>query len=197
MQKTKISEESVILSTVVPVGVVRIVKMKTIRNYVSSEHPTTSREMEYRGVLDYEYSTEISPLDITEVRRIAYGLANHVADLVAQIDQRWHICNSRIHIFPIVNLFGTADLELVHDWRNVVNRSTGNLKYLHQDRSKHSFGRILKRKEEKRSGYLSDAHDANQGVVVQSSRHPCTYIPVFAVSRLPRQSHRLLVVACC
>ena len=37
---SEISEES---SSLVPVGVVPIVKMKTIRNYVSSEHPTTSR----------------------------------------------------------------------------------------------------------------------------------------------------------
>jgi len=68
--------------------------------------------------------------------------------LSLQIEYRWHIADSRVHILAIIGSFRAADFEFVlHGW-HVINGSTRNVKYFEQDGSQHSLGSILKQKDE-------------------------------------------------
>ena len=63
--------------------------------------------------------------------------------LVAQIDQGWHIGDSCVEMFSIISLLRAANFEFIHDWRYMINRSTSNLKNIHEHSAKHSFRCVL------------------------------------------------------
>ena len=76
--------------------------------------------------------------------------------LVTQVDQVGHICYTRVYIFSIIYLLGTIYFEFIHNWGDVINRNTCYFVYFHQNRSQHSFCRILKEKKIQTSTYLGD-----------------------------------------
>ena len=67
--------------------------------------------------------------------------------LVTQVDQVGHICYTRVYIFSIIYLLGTIYFEFIHNWGDVINRNTCYFVYFHQNRSQHSFCRILREKK--------------------------------------------------
>jgi len=88
--------------------------------------------------------------------------------LVAQVENRWHIRNSRVHVFSFVCSLRAIDFEFIHDrghvipiiekikllgpkhidWRYVsiipnLQGASSDFKHFHQDRSEHALSRIL------------------------------------------------------
>lgn len=49
---------------------------------------------------------------------------------VTQVDERWHVGNTRIDILPIVRTLGAVNLKLIHDRRYMLYDTARNLKYL-------------------------------------------------------------------
>jgi len=75
--------------------------------------------------------------------RHAHCIYKSCAQLVTQVNERRHVGDARIDIFPIVGALGTVNLKLVHDGRYVLDDTSSNLKNLKQNPSEHSFCRIL------------------------------------------------------